>query len=54
MASRKSGFAAENRQLYKTLSPHNAPKFDTIKKVIEDLGCKMTLLQDAHPETADH
>jgi len=50
--ARKSNLSRQN--LYKALSPHSTPKFDTIKKVIEALGCKMTLLQDAHPETADH
>jgi len=50
--ARKSNLSRQN--LYKALSPHSTPKFDTIKKVIEALGCKMTLLQTSAPETADH
>ncbi len=31
------------QNLYKALSSNGAPKFDTVKKVIEALGCKLII-----------
>ena len=34
-----------NRQnLYKALAPNSSPKFETIKKVVEALGCKLAVV----------
>ncbi len=34
-----------NRQnLYKALSPNGSPQFETVKKVIEALGCKLAIV----------
>ena len=51
IASRAKGMtdvanqAGVNRQsLYKSLSENGTPKFDTIKKVVEALGCKIVMV----------
>lgn len=31
------------QNLYKALTPGSSPKFETIKRVVEALGCKMTI-----------
>ena len=31
------------QNLYKALSANSSPKFDTVKKVIEALGCKLSI-----------
>ena len=33
------------QNLYKALSPGGSPKFDTVKKVVEALGCKLAIVQ---------
>ena len=40
--SRKTNLSRQN--LYKALSPGASPKFETIKKVIEALGCKIAIV----------
>lgn len=40
--ARKTNLSRQN--LYKALSPGGAPKFDTVKKVIEALGCKLAVM----------
>ena len=40
--ARKTNLSRQN--LYKALVPNGSPKFDTVKKVIEALGCKLTVL----------
>jgi probable addiction module antidote protein len=40
--ARKTNLSRQN--LYKALSPGSAPKFDTVKKVIEALGCKLAVV----------
>lgn len=40
--ARKTNLSRQN--LYKALSPDSSPKFDTIKKVIEALGCKLAIV----------
>lgn len=40
--SRKTNLSRQN--LYKALSPNAAPKFETIKKVVEALGCKLSIV----------
>ena len=40
--ARKTNLSRQN--LYKALSPNSSPKFDTIKKVIDALGCKLTVV----------
>jgi probable addiction module antidote protein len=39
--ARKTNLSRQN--LYKALSEKSSPKFDTIKKVIEALGCKLSV-----------
>lgn len=39
--ARKTNLSRQN--LYKALSPGGSPKFNTIKKVIEALGCKLAI-----------
>jgi probable addiction module antidote protein len=39
--ARKSALSRQN--LYKALSPEGSPKFNTVKKVIEAMGCKLTI-----------
>ncbi len=38
----KSNLSRQN--LYKALSANQSPKFDTIKKVVEALGCKLAVV----------
>ena len=40
--ARKANLSRQN--LYKALSPDSSPKFDTVKKVIEALGCKLSIV----------
>ncbi len=40
--ARKTNLSRQN--LYKALSPNSSPKFDTVKKVIEALGCKLAIV----------
>jgi len=40
--ARKTKLSRQN--LYKALSPGGAPKFDTVKKVVEAFGCKLALV----------
>jgi probable addiction module antidote protein len=40
--SKKTNLSRQN--LYKALSPNASPKFETIKKVVEALGCKMAII----------
>ena len=40
--SRKTNLSRQN--LYKALSPNSSPKFETVKKVIEALGCKLAIV----------
>jgi probable addiction module antidote protein len=40
--ARKTHLSRQN--LYKALSPGSSPKFDTIQKVIEALGCKLAVV----------
>jgi probable addiction module antidote protein len=40
--ARKTRLSRQN--LYKALSPGSSPKFDTIQKVIEALGCKLAVV----------
>ena len=40
--ARKTNLSRQN--LYKTLAPESSPKFETVKKVIEALGCKLTVM----------
>ena len=40
--ARKTNLSRQN--LYKALSPTGAPKFETVKKVIEALGCKLAVV----------
>lgn len=37
----ETGLSRQN--LYKALAPGSAPKFDTIQKVVEALGCKLSV-----------
>lgn len=39
--ARKSKLSRQN--LYKALSEDSSPKFDTVKKVVEALGCKLAI-----------
>lgn len=39
--ARKSKLSRQN--LYKALSEGSSPKFDTVKKVVEALGCKLAI-----------
>ncbi|MBW6510002.1 MAG: putative addiction module antidote protein [Desulfuromonadales bacterium] len=39
--SRKTNLSRQN--LYKALTPGSSPKFDTIKKVVEAIGCKLSV-----------
>jgi probable addiction module antidote protein len=39
--ARKTNLSRQN--LYKALAPNSSPKFDTVKKVIEALGCKLAI-----------
>ena len=39
--AKKANLSRQN--LYKALSADSAPKFETIKKVVEALGCKFTI-----------
>ncbi len=39
--SRKTNLSRQN--LYKALTPGSSPKFDTIKKVVEAVGCKLNV-----------
>lgn len=39
--ARKTNLSRQN--LYKALSPHGSPKFDTVKKAVGALGCKMVI-----------
>ncbi|MBU0480268.1 MAG: putative addiction module antidote protein [Proteobacteria bacterium] len=32
------------QNLYKALSPNSSPKFETVKKVVEALGCKLAIV----------
>jgi probable addiction module antidote protein len=40
--ARKANLSRQN--LYKALSPNSSPKFGTVKKVIEALGCKLAIV----------
>ncbi|MCK5915220.1 MAG: putative addiction module antidote protein, partial [Deltaproteobacteria bacterium] len=40
--ARKTNLSRQN--LYKALSPNATPKFDTVKKVVEALGCKLAII----------
>ena len=40
--ARKTNLSRQN--LYKTLAPNGSPKFETVKKVIEALGCKLAIV----------
>ena len=40
--ARKTNLSRQN--LYKALAPDSSPKFDTNKKVIEALGCKLAIV----------
>ncbi len=40
--ARKANLSRQN--LYKALSPDSSPKFGTVKKVIEALGCKLSIV----------
>ena len=40
--ARKANLSRQN--LYKALSPDSSPRFDTVKKVIEALGCKLSIV----------
>lgn len=40
--ARKTNLSRQN--LYRALSPHGSPKFETVKKVIEALGCKVAIV----------
>ena len=40
--ARKTNLSRQN--LYKALAPNSSPKFDTVKKVIEALGCKLAIV----------
>ena len=40
--ARKTNLSRQN--LYKALSPNSSPKFETIKKVVEALGCKLAVV----------
>jgi probable addiction module antidote protein len=40
--ARKANLSRQN--LYRALSPDSSPKFDTVKKVIEALGCKLSIV----------
>ena len=40
--ARKTNLSRQN--LYKALSPNATPKFDTVKKVVEALGCKLAIV----------
>jgi len=40
--ARKTNLSRQN--LYKALSRNGAPKFETIKKVVEALGCKLAVV----------
>ncbi len=40
--ARKTNLSRQN--LYKALAPNASPKFETVKKVIEALGCKLAIV----------
>ncbi len=40
--ARKTNLSRQN--LYKALSPGGSPKFDTVKKVVEAIGCKLAIV----------
>jgi probable addiction module antidote protein len=40
--ARKTNLSRQN--LYKALAPNSSPKFETIKKVVEALGCKLAVV----------
>lgn len=40
--ARKTNLSRQN--LYKALTPNSSPKFETIKKVVETLGCKLAVV----------
>ena len=40
--ARETDLSRQN--LYKALSPNGSPQFETIKKVIEALGCKLSVV----------
>lgn len=40
--ARKTNLSRQN--LYKALAPNSSPQFETVKKVIEALGCKLTVV----------
>ncbi len=40
--ARKTHLSRQN--LYKALTPGSAPKFETVKKVVEALGCKLAVV----------
>lgn len=40
--AKKTNLGRQN--LYKALSAESSPKFDTVKKVIEALGCKLAIV----------
>ena len=40
--ARKTNLSRQN--LYKALAPNSSPKFETVKKVIEALGCKLAIV----------
>ena len=40
--ARKTNLSRQN--LYKALAPNSSPKFETDKKVIEALGCKLAIV----------
>ena len=40
--ARKTNLSRQN--LYKALAPNSSPKFETVKKVIEALGCKLAIM----------
>lgn len=40
--ARKTKLSRQN--LYKALAPNSSPKFETVKKVIEALGCKLAIM----------
>ena len=40
--ARKTTLSRQN--LYKALAPNSSPKFETVKKVIEALGCKLAVM----------
>ncbi len=40
--AKKTNLSRQN--LYKALSPNGSPQFETVKKVIEALGCKLAIV----------